>query len=381
MSNQLWTCPDELSIARLYLGPESKRWAAVVCDPEEHEFVVVDGELGPRAGYIAGLSFSADGTSLGYALKGLDDGERMWVDGELGNVYQRINKLCLSADGSVAAYAAKRKSKKTRFCVVVNGKAGPNFLEAGDVVISPSGQCAYWGMGQGKHSLMVDGAEAAVHKNISGLVYSDDGETLGYFIIEGEQWRCVVGGETGPTFDWMTSLHLAGGRVGYAAARGERGARRWLAVVDGEEHGDHDNVDEVAVAATGERWAYRAEENKKWRVHSDAGAAGKSYDWATSIKFSSGGEHLAYVAKSKETYRAVLDDEPQTSLHDLGKIQFVSEQSIAYRGRLEDRDRLYRDGEAVSDAYDRLSDPVLVDGQLHAIASEGGKLNAISVQA
>jgi hypothetical protein len=119
----------------------------------------------------------------------------------LGPMPDRIFTSAASEDGCHFAFVA---SKGSKWCVVIDGRAGPEYdrILKGTPVFSPDGKrVAYVAQKGDKLCAVIDGQAGPEYDGIGGLIFSLDGKRVAYAARKGEKWFVVIDGQEGPEYD------------------------------------------------------------------------------------------------------------------------------------------------------------------------------------
>ncbi len=157
--------------------------------------VVVDEQKLPACHDVADLAFSPDGTRVAYAATDQQGGP--WyvvVDGKKQPPHATLGDgtLRFGPGGRRLAYAAADAAGK--WCVVVDGQAGPKFDQIGQMQFGPRGERFAYVVRRGdRQAVVLDGQEPRWFDRVGGgsLVFSPDGHHFGY-IARNDWARFVV---------------------------------------------------------------------------------------------------------------------------------------------------------------------------------------------
>lgn len=282
---------------------------------------VVDGQAGPEYDVIHKPIFSPDGKSIAYAAgKGGDwsmgalmkleaGGGCKWcvrIDGQAGPEFDGIGKIVFSSDAKRVAYGVKKGDKQL---VIVDGKSGPEYDGIGenDPIFSPdSRHVAYAARNGYKCFVVVDGK--AIQKTydwIGDITFSPDGERMAYGAeihhVHGMVDRAPVTGKN-KVIEHIISAQEDGKRRHAIITEDNRR----LIILDGSPGPEFDWTGKPIFSPDGKRVAYGAQSGDKYLVVLDSQSS-PEYDWYGNIKFSPDGERVAYMAKSGYKSFLVVD--------------------------------------------------------------------------
>ena len=342
---------DGVSSASLRFSPGDGRLAYVAGDGNAR--VVVVGDVpGPPVDGVKhpGVFFSANGSRFAY-LAAKDGREFVVVDGEVGLKHDTVAEAVFSPDGQRVAYLARDGET---WSVVVDGRTGLEYDGVGWARFSPdSRRLGYVGLKNEELYFVVDDEETATdYENIASLVFSADGSRFGFMFVAEQDGpsRVFVDGKAGAAYDYIATgtpiFSPNGEHLAYAAEI----EGKWRVVIDGKEGDAYDSIGARGIvfspdsrhvaymAADGDRrtvvldgvpslgydgilegtpvfgadgrFVYGALLGSKWRLVSDEAVLEYDDIGANSMKFSSGGRHLAYAARIGEEWRVIVDGQP-----------------------------------------------------------------------
>jgi Tol biopolymer transport system component len=202
------------------------RPSSPLTNPRGHWTLVVDGQEGSKHHLVIGPYFSPDGSRVAYAaIEGTSTAfGKTWggkmsvnVDGQKGPKYDEVGlgglgprvsnvEKCSPAfgpDGKRMAYLAR---KGTKWSVIADGKEGPEYDDADDLVFSPDGKSlAYTAIklrGEKKIAVVVvDDKEGPEYDFVGRPVFTPDGRHLAHSARKGSKYMMIVDGQEGPECD------------------------------------------------------------------------------------------------------------------------------------------------------------------------------------
>ena len=198
---------------------------------------VVDGVEGKAYQGVAGLVFSPDGAHLAHAaLQG--DAAFVVHDSVEGTRHDgiRVPTLGFTKTGRLI-YVARQllpRGVGARYVVVHGGKAGP----AVDRVLSlrtAGGRWGYIGRNGERYQVVLDGKPGPSYPWAANLIFDPRGKRHAYLARRGKEVAVVVSGSKEQRFDVVVRGTLLFSRDGahWACLAGEREPRRLFVVVDG----------------------------------------------------------------------------------------------------------------------------------------------------
>ena len=315
---------DAIKRDSLRFSPDGQR-LAYQATQGTHQVMVVDESV--SAGYRkildGSFTFSPDGTRYAYAAQ---NKKRKWfaiIDGELSPPYQRIIPYSLQFSlTNRVAYIATTGSKQI---MVMDGQASPRYdnIWSGESVFDPTGtRTAYVTQTAKAWSVTVDGNEGP-HFDfiaITSIVFSGDSQHTAYVAQSGEKWVTVRNTISGPPYDQIRAQSLAfspnSAHLAYAAKDGED----WTIVVDGKKVGQpYDDIDGIQpnYSLDGAQLAFGVRIGLQWGVVVDGTLGIPHTDLGhDTFRFSSDGQHFAYIAVQESAWFIVLDGKPGTFSYD-----------------------------------------------------------------
>ncbi len=355
-------------------SPDGKH-VAYPAGKQDEVRMIYDGKAGPPYFGVGAPVFSPDGKHLAYTanLGNSNQGKNVVViDGQAGQVYDNIELprghgvSCFTSEGKHIVYAACKSGK---WHAVMDGREGP----ACDTFFGPdsttsygkpavyaswravawrgekdrsyapkyeqfsfrplfygAGQVAYVGIVEtrARAAVVVDGVPGPKYEQVGKLVVSSNGLHVGYIACRGQgnSRKCVavIDGHEGPESDEIP-LNLGGNwepfsSNGQHTAYMAKARAKWRAIVDGQPGPEYDEIYPIAPAtwysffnADGSRVAYMARRNQKWRAVIDGreGPEFDRYEGFLPLKFSPDGKRVAYIAQWGHgpwwKYRAIID--------------------------------------------------------------------------
>ena len=177
--------------------------------------------------------------------------------------------LTLSANGQVVAYTLTESTKIQR--VVVQDKKGPEFKIVAELTLSADGKReAYWAESSDDEIFVVAGGKRFPLDEWPpcGPVFSGDGNTVAYPILEDDWWSIRLGKRDVPFPSKKVQrifLSRDGGVVGFIERipEGEKKVRMRVRV-DGQSGELFDQIGQPIVSSDGKHVAYRANTSSEW---------------------------------------------------------------------------------------------------------------------
>jgi len=355
-------------------------------------FVRRDGRRGKAYEDVSHPVFSLDGSTLGYAVRGVA-GSRFVINDLEGPIFDEVlpDTFAFGNDGKRHAYLAR---KAGRLVAVVDGavQAGAD----GDMVpwLQPpvfSADGSRVGYLEGsrlrkKMRVVVDGKPGEIFDGVAlqSLQFSADGRRFAYAANDrslGDSWFYVLDGRRGQAFDAL-GVSSAFSPDGKRFASAARKAQQWFLVVDGEpevpiegivDHSLMFSPDSRRLAyavATRDRRAYLVVDGKAGPVHDGIGGSWPpgiapnrasmqalyGLGSASSIQFSPDSRRIAYLARSGPIQRVYVDGQAEDVEMDFlvgGMVFSDDSKRLAYGGRRGNKFFLVVDGKK-GDDYDAL---------------------------
>jgi Tol biopolymer transport system component len=361
------------NIYSLAFSPDGKRVAYTVGDRAGTR-VVLDGKAGPTYPAAGTPMFSPDGKQLAYVVSEGRDGrsrQRLVIDGQAGPFYDKIELpgrpglSCFTPDGNHTVYAARNG---TKWRVVMDGKEGSSC----DAFFGPQSVTSYgrrasyaswrWVLWQGYKPLQFAPDYRA--PDFGPVFFGGDGGHVACAGIVETRARSavVVDGQAGPRYDQVSKPVVSpdGRRVGYIACRDKGQERKFLAVIDGREGPECDEIpmggqrDWEPFSPDSTRTAYLARIGQKWHVVAD-GQVGPEYERVRPASvgpwggfFSPDGKRMAFLGKRDGKWRAMIDGREGPEFDDVGDFRSLEfspdNKRVAYMGKRNGKWRAVIDG-------------------------------------
>lgn len=162
--------------------------------------VVLDGTVGP--------AFDDLGSMMTTGFRKVSDGSRSWERYDVGN------RDCpqFSADGRHVFYLAQRKkTDRTRYVLVLDGKPGPEYEGFWGAYLCPNGEVAYVGLNGFNAQVVFDGVPETEQLGTSELVFSADGKRHAYSVGKAGSGvhSVIVDGKQGGRFGTVDNLKFS----------------------------------------------------------------------------------------------------------------------------------------------------------------------------
>jgi hypothetical protein len=282
--------------------------------------------------------FSPNGRHYGYKAFASDKWTAV-IDGEEGQKYDEVYKIIFSQDGEHYAYMADKDGQRI---VVVNGREeGPYQSTSGDPVVSSGGQHVLYDIVKdGTNYVVVDGQvqeeigyNSVVSPDGSRWAYSRGAAYVGdpcYIILDGEVMDLGNDNSVRQKVFSPDGRHFA-----YVLAPGAGAYSDHVAVVDGVrgEAYPFPGIGKITYSHDGERAAYSAKAKDAGFIMVLDGVKGITYDEVRDPLFSPEGGHLAYAARDKDGWFAVLNGDEGKRYLDIWGLALSSDGRLAYVAR------------------------------------------------
>jgi WD40 repeat protein len=343
---------EKIQEARAFMSPDGKRWAVYFTNEDFDQFLVLDGKRVPGVNWVIPdrATFSPDGRHFAYVTGGarwtvtLDDTKVADFDGDVCPINQlwfspdgehlcfsvfddgiyldakrlpRINSLTFSPDGKRRADVKAAGEEAVR--VVIDGEQGPELRELVQYprFSSDGRRAAYAGRDSSGCRVYLDGTPGPVFDEVGELVFSGDGQALGYLAQVSDTWKVVVNHEVKHFFSdgsepSMLKLDQAGTNMAYLLENGDR----YLVMHNDKQGQVHEmQVERVVLSPDGSRVAYSVrtyastiDAYNSGRVVVD-GNENAEYTQIISetMQFSPDSKHYAYFADAGSDIAVVLD--------------------------------------------------------------------------
>lgn len=305
-TTKLFTIPEKhrkpywvfSSAAYPIFSPDNKRFAYIVGQEREKNFVVLDGNEHKTYDYITydyiidPGGFSSDSKHFAYIAANDVEwpykatrpvGGKWWVviDGVEQKEYSNIHSFVFSADGKQFAYVASKS----------NSKLGSNIAYA-------AGEGPYY-----KEFIVLNGKEQKSYDGIYSPVFSPDNRRFAYIARrEGKEFLVLDGEEQKNIYNQINylSFSMDSQQIAYVAVM--RPYETEFVVLDGIEQKQYEGIFDVEFHVKG-KLTYRAFDKRGYFLVAD----GKEYANGSDPIFSQDGNHFAYVVRENENWFTVLD--------------------------------------------------------------------------
>ena len=282
--------------------------------------------------------FCPNGRHYGYKALA-DDKWTAVIDGEEGQKYDEVYKIVFSRDGEHYAYMADKDGQRI---VVVDGREeGPYQSTSGDPVVSSGGQHVLYDIVKdGTNYVVVDGHvqeeigwNSVVSPDGSRWAYSRGAAYVGdpsYIILDGEVMD--LGNDNSVR---QITFSQDGSHFAYVLAPGAGAYSDHVAVVDGVQGKAYPfpGIGKIVFSPNGERAAYSAKAEDAGFMMVLDGVEGRTYDEVRDPLFSPEGGYLAYAARDKDGWFAVLNGDEGKRYLDIWGLTFGSDGRLAYVAR------------------------------------------------
>jgi len=282
--------------------------------------------------------FSPNSEHYGYKALA-DDKWTAVIDGKEGQKYDEVYKIIFSQDGERYAYMADKDGQRI---VVVDGREeGPYQSTSGDPVVSSGGQHVLYDIVKdGTNYVVVDGQvqeeigwNSVVSPDGSRWAYSRGAAYVGdpcYIVLDGEVMDLGNDNSVRQKVFSQDGRHFA-----YVLAPGAGAYSDQVAVVDGVQGKAYPfpGIGKITYSHDGERAAYSAKAKDAGFMMVLDGVEGRTYDEVRDPLFSPEGGHLAYAARDKDGWFAVLNGDEGRRYLDIWGLALSSDGRLAYVAR------------------------------------------------
>ena len=305
---------------------------AIVTPSRTKQRVYYDGQLGPEFDAIAhwnngsrpSIRIAPNGAHLAYLARRnsrdflcLDDSEMEMELAVDKNGQQIFN---FSPDGEHLVYL--RNGDDGLLHVFFDNEPDPGFLEITTPILfsEKGGHYAYIAQNEKGQVVVVDGKPGPPLHDVEGLQFSPDGKHYVYYYKADDKYMVNLDGKAVRSFDGVQPESVqftTNGKLAYAARKGTS----YVAIVDGKERGESEQMDQFRVCANGKRIAFVTTTSDGQVVVVD-GKPGRGYEKITSLMFSPDGSRIAYTGELSTGKFAVVDEEESPPYHSVSNIQF-----------------------------------------------------------
>ena len=335
--------------------------------------LLVDGEHLPVAGKPSRLNYLRDGRLL-YTEK-VVGGQRLVCNGDPGPTFMRLAGLATAG----SHYGVFGKSDKG-MTLLINGEEIGQWKDAGDLVMDASGNYAFCAFVDnkpgvdakltGKEVLFLNGEPIAFGESVRSPALGPNAVVA--HLEAGSEWKVWKAGEWVGQHERALAPRFSadGSRLAWPA----RTEGRWGLCIDGEIHGEHDEVTAFAVSATG--YAYAAREGTECFVVTDSGRQGPFTRVSTIQVTSNGG--FVFVASTNKGKFVSLNGALLGPFERVGRVGQLGD-VVGFRAGPLGAERLYRGVTPSERSFEVLSNPVWADGSLVAYGLADGEVHRIAL--
>jgi len=339
VDGQLVSGYDDVAWHSLKFSPDGKH-VAFVATNEGKQVCVLDGKSGEKYDKIGGsetdLVFSPDSQHLGYAAQK----NNKWVvvvDGVAGSEFDRVDgmgityhqkifvnsvaqlKTDIAGSSSCPIFTADSQhffyltisgqGKDREYCVVLDGKSGPEFSRFFGANLSPDGHhMAYAGAAGNEYEVVYDGVAGPSAAGVGSIIYSTDSSHIAYVAGQYRQsQQVVVDGVPGKEFRAIArdSLQFSPDEK-HVVYGGFINDNYKVEMVDDQPvpTGWRDPI----YSSDGQHTAYVTQNKNQKAVKLDD-SLGPEFDDIYDVMFSPNGRQLVYEAKKANALQVVFNGE------------------------------------------------------------------------
>jgi hypothetical protein len=330
---------------------------AVVTPSRTKQRVYYDGQPGPEfdeilhwgRGGAPAIRIARNGAHVAYlarrhgsAFLCLDDNA---IEVEVAADEKGQQLFNFSPDGQHLVYL--KMGEDGLWHVVFDNEPDPGFTEIAPPIIftADGGHYAYVAQSDKGESVVLDGKAGPPHQNVGALQFSPDGKHYAYQYTAGDKLVVALDGKAGPSYDGVQPGSIqftANGKLAYAA-RKDTG---YVTVVDGQERGESNQMEQLQVSFDGRRIAFVSTTSDGQTAVVD-GKAGPAYEKISSLTFSPDGVRVAYIGELSTGKFVVVDEKESPAYRSVGNFQFASAgHRYGYVGSTEKGEVVVVDGQA-----------------------------------
>jgi hypothetical protein len=313
--------------------------------------------------------FSPDGKSWTYKIRD-DEDWYLILDGKESQRYDFIDDYQFNPSGNMIVFKARNYGKTF---IVINGFEGRQYDNIFDLTYNPKGNdVAYWAERDHKYFLVVGDSEInySARRPPNPILYSPTGKLFLYCVSEiqdaHEKIFVIQNDIYSKPYDrvnWLeTKFSPDGNSVAYPAGRGNDQfivlnqkeepyyeevkspifspdgfslmyfayeSNKWFTVLNKRKGKRYDAVKEALFAPDAEIYSYAAKENNKWFVVQNDIEDEKKFDEVSSLTYNSKSDKFAYIAKTGETYKVVLNQTEGSDYRNISSLQFTPDGNLS----------------------------------------------------
>jgi hypothetical protein len=248
------------------------------------------------------LTFSRDGSHFAYVAEDTG-GVHGVVDHTPGPAFEGIAQLGFGPDSREVVYRARRGS----VAYVVRGtEPGPPYDEVDRLVVSSTGNVAFFARKGRAWSVVTDRALHGPYDRPGELVFSNDGTALAFSAEVGGRQRIYRDGvevEAPIPFTSARSLRFSGVDLAYVA-RDPQG--KTFVIGPRSVSRGYDEIGDLVASVHGGHWAFSARSGSSWTVVID-GRPGQAETWVSQPVLSRGGTRSAYLVRRGPRIAVIVD--------------------------------------------------------------------------
>jgi len=230
---------------------------------------------------------------------------------------------------------------------VFDSEPDPGFIEIIPPILftAHGGHYAYVAQSDKGQTVVVDGKAGPPVQNIGALQFSPDNKHYAYQYMADEKFVVALDGKPRPSYDGVQPGSLqftAKGSLGYSARKGSS----YVAIVDGKERGEYQQMDQFQVSSDGKRIAFVSTTSDGQSVVVD-GKPGPAYQKIDSLMFSPDGSRVGYVGELSTGKFVVVDEQESPAYRSVNHFQFSANgKRYGYVGSTEKGEVVVVDGQA-----------------------------------